>query len=556
MTVNRLNGGASVIYIDFSLTGGAIPLELIRTYNSITALNEQTGWSGAFGWGWTSPFETTLTFTPERHVLLRDGSTGNTVTFKSDKEDPRLREQFIERVRVAYFETKLGKKLTPEDKKRLELPEEILSRLKTDPKFRGEAAFKYKIPGQVPRGELLVSSEFGYQTLQFKNNQWIREKDGITQRFDKEGRLVRQQDKNGAYFDYLYSRGIKGMLSEITDQDHSLSLKFTWRQERVAEITDNRGHRAKYTYDKTGNLTQLTDPNNLSYNYRYSNAKFPHLLTRIEYSSESKGKDSVFRELRYDDNGLAVYHREKDGRETAYTYGRSTSDPENDFWTKAITTLGGAKEETYDEYFVKAKSDGSKYLYKQESRDAGLTTVTVFSACCGKPLQVTKNGETTNYKYFEDGLLQEKIGPKEQVKLEYDPRWKKVSKVEQNGTTSNYSYDAKGNLIQAANSRKEKVALKYDKTGRIQEMIDGSNRKIDFEYGGNGKPTVIAEKGIGTIRINYAPDGRIISTATLLEKDQKRQPTEAESQNVVHQVMQSFQNLLEIIRPAGVGQIL
>lgn len=77
VVVNRVNGGMNAIYIDFSIQGMIIPLEVVRTYNSITALNEVTGWPGSFGWGWTSPFESALITTAERNVILRDGGTGN-----------------------------------------------------------------------------------------------------------------------------------------------------------------------------------------------------------------------------------------------------------------------------------------------------------------------------------------------------------------------------------------------------------------------------------------------------------------------------------------------
>jgi len=553
LTVNKLNGGTNVIYIDVNLPGPSVPLEIIRSYNSISAVSEQSGWLGAFGWGWTSPFETTLTVTPERIVILRDGGTGNTVTFRPLKEDPKLKEEFFEKVRIAFFEGKYGRKLTVAEKTKLALPDKILARLRVDPIFRGEIAFKYQIPGSIPRGEMLTSSEFGYQTITFTNNQWVREKDGITQLFDKEGRLVRQLDKNGAFFNFKYGAGQKGLLEEISDQDRALTAKLTWRQDRVIEITDNRGRRAHYTYDASRNLTRVVDPNAQVFDYRYENRKFPHLLTRIEYTSEGEGKAVPYREIRYDDSGLVVFHHDKEGGETTYTYGRNPGDPENNFWTKAVRKIKGTTEEIYDEYFIKLRPDGSRYLAKQENKQSTGTTTTVYAACCGTPLQITKNGETTNFKYYENGLLKERVSPKEEARFEYDPRFKKISKVTQDGVTSEFQYDEKGNLVKATNSRKERVALKYDRFGRILDMTDSSNRRIAFQYGANGKPVVIEEKGIGLIKINYESDGRIRSTSTILAKDGKRQPTQAQSQEVVRQVMKGFQNLLDIIRPAGVG---
>ena len=552
VTVNRVNGSMNVVYVDFSVPGYAVPLELLRSYNSITALNETTGWSGAFGWGWTSPIETTLTVTPEKAVILRDGGTGNNVIFKASQSDPKVLSAFYKTVKKIYFEQKKGRKLSESELNQLELPDKMDSQLKNDSAFRAEIASRYKITTS-PSSDVLVSSDYGYQTVQFKNGQWYREKDGITQIFDKDGRMVRQVDKNGFYFDYIYSGPNKLQLSEVHDQDRVTSLKFTWRKDRIVSVVDNRGKKSSYEFDGVGNLSQVTDSNQQSYAFKYENKKFPHLLTRIEYLSESSNKNKVARDFKFDDAGLLTYHRDKEGNETLYSYGRGTTNPETNFWTKTIYKAGSNSQETYEEFFLKARADGSKYLYKQDVKEPGSQSTTVFTACCGKPLQVSKNGEVTTFKYTDDGLLKEKIGPNEDIKIEYEPNWKKVSKVVQNGISSLYSYDSKGNLVKASNSKNEKVTLAYDKYGRIIEMMDSNKKRIQFKYGSQGKPVLISDKSIGSVKIAYDPEGRILKTETVLAGFQNRRPTQEQSQEVVRKIMKGFQNLLDIIRPAGVG---
>ena len=127
-----------------------------------------------------------------------------------------------------------------------------------------------------------------------------------------------------------------------------------------------------------------------------------------------------------------------------------------------------------------------------------------------------------------------------------------MTKVVQNKFTSNYKYDGVGNLIQASNSRKDNVSLSYDRFGRILKMINGKGRTITFKYGTNGKPILIKEKGVGTIRIAYDGDGRIQKTETI-SAGNSRKPSQATSKRVIQQVMRGFQDLLNIIRPAGVN---
>jgi YD repeat-containing protein len=550
--VNKINGGANVVYADFSIPGPVVPLEIIRTYNSITAANESNGWNGAMGWGWTNPFETALTVTPERHVLLRDGQTGNTVQFKPEKEDPKIQVEFMENMKRAYFEKQRAKKLTDEELSRLTLPERIRMKLNSDPQFREELASRYGVKGVIPKGETLVSTEYGYQTLQYRNGQWFRDKDGVQQIFDSEGRLTRQRDKNGFYFDYKYVKGQKLQLSDIIAQDNTITLRFKWRNDHIVEIVDNRNRKATYAYDTLGNLTRAVDSVGQVFAYKYEMKKFPHLLTKIEYVSEGTSTQKVFREIRYDENGLVTFHRDRDGSETDYTYGKRPNDPENNFWTKTVRRVAGRTEEEYDEFFVKSRPDGSKYLHKQETKANGTTVVTVFTTF-GKPSQVTKNGETTTFKYFDNGLLSQRKGPKEDMQLEYDARWKKLTKVSQNGFVSNYVYDNKGNLTTASNSRNERLSLKYDKFGRIAEMNDPSGQQITFKYGDQGKPTLIVDKAVGSIRIEYDTAGKITKTEAAPISSHGRRPTQVKSTEVVHRVMQGFQHLLDIIRPAGLN---
>ena len=552
VVVNRVNGGMNAVYVDFSLSGTAVPLEVVRTYNSITAINEATAWPGSFGWGWTSPFETTLTITAERNAILRDGGTGNTLYFKPEKEDPKVRVQFIKAVTKAYFELKKGRALSEEELTAAKLPEKMLKQLQSSAQFRAETAANYQIQTPLPKGEILVSNEYGYQTLQFTNNQWIREKEGLVQIFDKEGRIVKHLDKNNTSFNFIYSSGPKSHLIEVHDQDKVSSIKLSWRNDRITEVVDNKGHHGKYIYDNNGNLTSATDSNGQVFNYKYQNKKFPHLITQIIYVSESSEKQLVTRDFRYDDNGLVIYHKEKEGVEIAYAYGRNATDPENNFTTKVTFKNASGTLEELDEFFIKSRQDGSKYLYKQETKSPVGNITTVYTPCCGKPAQIVKNGEVTDFKYDGEGFLTERTSKSENLKIEYDRKWKKIAKVVQNGLTSNFDYDNRGNLIKAANSRKEQVTLKYDRAGKITEMGDGSSNLLSFKYGPLGKPTVISQKGIGTVKIQYDQEGRIIKTETVGPDNTPRRPTQNNSQDIAKRVMKNFQNLLNIIRPAGV----
>jgi len=554
VNINHVNGSLNVVYVDFSVPGYAVPLELVRSYNSITALNERTGWSGVFGWGWTSPLETTLSVTPEKKVILRDGGTGNNILFSPPQTDEKELHLFLKKIKKAYFEEQKRRKLSESELSSLKLPEHVDQKLKLDPLFRTELANRYKVMS-LPSREKMVSSDYGYQTLQLVRNQWVREKDGISQIFDLDGRLIRQVDKNGFFFEYVYSDSNKFQISEVRDQDKVTSIRFKWKKDRIVSAQDNRGRTAIYDYDGLGNLSKVTDSNQQSYAFKYENKKFPHLLTEILYASESKGSKTMTRIFRYDTNGLVSFHKDKEGNETSYSYGKNPNLPENQFWTKIMQKTASGTLESFEEFTLKERENGTKYLYKLDSKKGESLTSTIYSACCGKPLQINKDGEVTTFKYTDEGLLKEKKAPGEDIYIEYEPRWKKVSKVVQNGITSKYDYDQKGNLTRATNTKKESVSLYYDKYGRITQLTNLQGKKINFKYGNLGKPVFIADRSIGSVKISYDPDGKILKTEALLASAQQK-ANEEQAKNVIRQILMGFQNLLDIIRPAGLAATL
>jgi YD repeat-containing protein len=141
-----------------------------------------------------------------------------------------------------------------------------------------------------------------------------------------------------------------------------------------------------------------------------------------------------------------------------------------------------------------------------------------------------------------------KVTPTEVTDLSYDAKAAKVSKVVRNSkidkklsSWSEFKYDERGNLVLAKNSEKKGVKLFYDTNGRIKSLIDQDQRRLDFKYNENSKPVEITDPKLGTIRVSYKNSGEIDKIDS------------SAGQKVALQVTSAFQNLLEIIRPAGVN---
>jgi YD repeat-containing protein len=204
-------------------------------------------------------------------------------------------------------------------------------------------------------------------------------------------------------------------------------------------------------------------------------------------------------------------------------------------------------KQKYDYYF-KYKPDGEEWTYKLVSDSDGEVTETVYNECCGLPLQIKRGGEETSFAYDTKGRVVRKSTPSEVTDLSYDAKAGKVSKVIRNSkidkkfsSWSEFQYDERGNLVFAKNSESRGVKLFYDGTGRIKTLVDQDRRRLDFKYDQNSRPVEITDPKLGTIKVSYKNSGEIDKVDS------------AAGQKVAVQVTTAFQNLLEIIRPAGVN---
>jgi YD repeat-containing protein len=141
----------------------------------------------------------------------------------------------------------------------------------------------------------------------------------------------------------------------------------------------------------------------------------------------------------------------------------------------------------------------------------------------------------------------EKSSPQELTELQYDSAVDKVSYVKktsrsnpQTTSWSKFVYDAKGNLVSAKNSEGKGTKLVYDSEGRIRALADEGGHQVSFKYDENSKPVEISDPKLGTITVSYTNSGEIKKVESTAGKE------------VAARVTQEFQELLDIIRPAGV----
>jgi YD repeat-containing protein len=246
-------------------------------------------------------------------------------------------------------------------------------------------------------------------------------------------------------------------------------------------------------------------------------------------------------------NGSVKSVREKDGTVTQYDYVLNNKD----YYGVSIKVSGAdGKLITQSEYqyYNQMLADGELWTKKLVTTVDGEKSVTVYDANCKLPALIEQGGDSSRFQYDSKCHVTLKESPTSTTQLTYDPVVGKVSSVTQKSrlnpkdqTWSQFSYDPKGNLITAKNSEGKGVRMVYDPKGRIQGMVNQEGHQVLFKYNQNSRPIEITDPKLGTITISYSNSGEIKSVDS------------SGGRKVASQVTQEFQELLEIIRPAGVS---
>ncbi len=200
------------------------------------------------------------------------------------------------------------------------------------------------------------------------------------------------------------------------------------------------------------------------------------------------------------------------------------------------------------QYVTKFKPTGEEWTYKMITDIDGDRTETTYNECCGLPIIIKRTDDETTFAYDVKGHVTKKVTPYEVTDLNYEAKSGKVSRVSKYSkanpkdvTWSEFKYDDKANLTYARNSDNKGVYLFYDSSGRITSMVDQSKRRINFKYNEQSKPTEITDPALGALTVQYNNAGEIAKVDSTAGR------------KVAFQVTTAFQNLLEIVRPAGVS---
>ena len=516
--VNLKNGNFYISYTDIVVPGGGKKLEITRTYNSKST---EVGW---FGFGWGSEFETKLELSADGSIIIHEHGSGAKTRFTP---------------KTAVDPVAASTKIVNEMRKKTALSEkaasDLIQKLANNSELRHTYAVNFGVQASVAPGTVLYSNDRGPQELQVTKEGFKRShSDGRNDYFNPQGQLAKIADKSGYFVGFTYK---EGLLDSIKDSQ-AKQIYFSWYPDGlVKEVWSAGDKKATYKYTET-DLVSSKDVGDNVYEYAYDKS---HNLTEIRYSDKTKLKVS------YDQKTFFVTQViDRNSEDTKYQYGSDPKNPDDHYWT-VVTKPGfdGKPVANRYEYEIKTTADGSRYTYRILTEINGIKTDTLFGEN-SLPIKIARGNHITNFEYNSNGLLTKKSSTKgDFVNIEYDDKINKIKKVVNNEGSTDFEYDAKGNLVKAANNQGKTVFLIYDSKGKISKMVDvesaSSRRTLNFKYNSLGKPVEIEMEKVGKINVAYDNYGEI------------KKVESSAGHKMALQVTQAFQNLLTIVKPAGVN---
>ncbi|TVQ79737.1 MAG: RHS repeat protein [Bradymonadales bacterium] len=334
--------------------------------------------------------------------------------------------------------------------------------------------------------------------------------DGSRQFFDRQGRLVRSEDRNRNRLDFIYQGN---QLVRINDSCGGwVRLDYYPEGPRaglIRSLTDSLERQVSFEYDEARHLIAVNGPDGRTRGFRY-NAQSN--MTRLTDSSEAKHNF----ELAY--NQAQEVERKTGPGNRVIRFTRTFVGEDRNHSITEVVYFNGETRDRRETHEFKLEDFEQVSRYNAQNEQVSRTTrrlspTTGFVASetdqQGRGFafeydatgRVTKrealpSGETLVFRYgdrcqFPTGMDRKREGrPTIEIEFRFDPRCNLTRVVEKEGDKVT-----------------REIELRNNDKGRPSFMIDNTrNQALAFEYW-KGKPSSISLRDVGTLRVAYLPNG-------------------------------------------------
>jgi RHS repeat-associated protein len=416
--VNAATGNEYISDNDAEMPGIGLPFTFTRNYNSADSA------TGPFGVGWTFSYGAKLTIQSDGDVIARGGD-GQQLHFAHEQDGSFLPDNGGRSILTV---------LTGGDY-------ELVT---TD-----QTQYVYSSAGRLT-------------SLKDRNGQ------GLTFTYDAFSNLSNIHDSGGR--DISVGSDTSGHITSVTLPDNR-KVSYAYTNGLLTSVTDLRGGVTSYTYDASGRLQTIVDPNNhtaVSTTYGSDGrvvSQTDALNHTRTYGWNPATQTSTFTDERnhtstevFSDNVL-ISSTDPLGHASTYAYGsdlngRSTTDERGNVTRMTSDANGNMLSRTFP--------DGSQETWTYDGKNDVLT-------------HTNARGYATTYAYDASGNLTSEVAPGG-AETDYgrDPSGTGllVSQTDARGKVTNFAYDTSGNRLSTSSPLGEATTMTYDSTGRLLSVVD------------------------------------------------------------------------------------
>lgn len=324
----------------------------------------------------------------------------------------------------------------------------------------------------------------------------LRTKYGIHYRFDLDGILQYVEDRNKNCTSLAYTqRGGKPFLASITGPaDRRIRLEYG-ENDMVTKAVDPTGNEVLYHYDTDKHLVKVTDreANETRYAYHPHN----HNITKV---TDPMGNEYGYE---YGYNDRVIHQTDPLRNKTTFDYCWQDIFIINCFTPVHIGSEDSWKYDRTRAYKYRFDTNGyvSAITYPKPTKWEQPSTVQMQNDKNGNVTHLwDQNGKTTGFTYDDRGNITGIVDAAgTRTRVEYNTTYSfptAIVVVDSKGKTvrtTSFAYDARGNLIQVTDSEDAVTKLECNVHGQLVAVTDPEGRKVRIEYDEFGHPAAILD---------------------------------------------------------------
>lgn len=285
-----------------------------------------------------------------------------------------------------------------------------------------------------------------------------------------------------------YDQSYAQMDVQFAQQEATRSVQLTYdKNGNLVQVTDNEGRTIAYTYDILNRLTSVKDEEGA--------------VTRYSYDENN----NIIKEIRPQHSVAGG-----SGKGTSYVYDEmnrllTTKNEEGTVVEHLVYDLQGRIVKQIDASgYASGSSDSSRYgmIYTYDLADRVLTIAT--------PEAVRKNALTLRYEYdAQDYVLREVDGEGNTTTYTRDMWGRATEVIDAEGNTTRYSYDYAGNLASSTDAKGNQTVYGYNSMNALESIVDPLGQSIRYVYDVEGRVSSITDRNGLETTFSYNSDNQI-----------------------------------------------